>query len=54
MSRNPVERCDHELVTSEYLERADGQHEVTICENCTLILADHGHPQPSNVSEGGA
>lgn len=49
--RNPVATCPHDIARPDYIERADGQHEVTVCERCSVILADHGHPEPSNVTE---
>lgn len=47
---NPVDECDHEEMETEYLERADGQHKITVCSDCSLILEDHGQPEPSNVN----
>lgn len=47
----PLFQCDHDLVSSEYRECRDGQHEVKICEQCGAMIADLGHPDPSNVVE---
>lgn len=49
--QNPVEECDHEETETEYLEEADGQHEIVACEECNLVLEDKGNPEPSNVGE---
>jgi hypothetical protein len=49
--RNPVDECNHEHTQRGYIERYDGQHEITVCEDCSLILEDHGKPDASNVTE---
>lgn len=48
---NPVEECDHEEKEVEYIERADGQHEIVTCVDCKLILKDRGRPEPDNVGD---
>lgn len=50
---NPVEECDHDDTETDYLERADGQHEVEVCADCGLIVTDNGLPEPTNVATDG-
>ena len=47
--RNPADVCDHEDHVTDYLMRPDGQHEVTKCADCYLIIEDWGVVEPDNV-----